>query len=75
MPPAKMSNVRIGAADQCPVGLRAPRSEMAQERCVLRHEVSEVCFNVFTEEEIKKLSVVRIVSSISYDRLGNPIKG
>jgi hypothetical protein len=48
---------------------------MAQERCVLRHEVSEVCFNVFTEEEIKKLSVVRIVSSISYDRLGNPIKG
>lgn len=52
-----------------------PLSEMAQERCVLRHEVSEVCFNVFTEEEIKKLSVVRIVSSISYDRLGNPIKG
>lgn len=41
----------------------------------MRHEVSEVCFNVFTEEEIKKLSVVRIVSSISYDRLGNPIKG
>lgn len=48
---------------------------MAQERCALRHEVKEVSFGVYTEEEIRKLSAVRIVSSISYDRLGNPIKG
>lgn len=45
------------------------------ERCVIRHDVSEVQFGVYKEEDIMRLSVVRVSTAATYDRLGNPLQG
>lgn len=42
---------------------------------MVRHDVREVGFGVYTEEEILKLSVVRVRTPATYDRLGNPLQG
>jgi DNA-directed RNA polymerase beta' subunit len=42
---------------------------------VVAHDVSEVSFGIYNDEEIKKLSVIRVVSPVTYDRLGNPLQG
>jgi hypothetical protein len=42
---------------------------------VLRHDMKDLTLSVYTEEEIRKLSVVRVVSSVTFDRLGNPLVG
>lgn len=45
------------------------------ERCIIRHDVSEVQFGVYKEEDILRLSVVRVSTAATYDRLGNPLQG
>ena len=41
----------------------------------ISHEVSNVGFSFYSSEEIEKLSVKRITSSIAFDSLNNPIPG
>lgn len=38
-------------------------------------EVDSLKFNVFSPEEIRKFSVCKITSSISFDSIGNPVSG
>lgn len=41
----------------------------------IRNEVKATAFGFYTPEEIRKISVKRIVTSASLDVLGNPIPG
>jgi hypothetical protein len=42
---------------------------------VIRDEVKATAFSFYTAEEIKKISVKRILTTASLDVLGNPIPG
>lgn len=47
---------------------------MEKERPVTL-EVDSLKFNVFSPEDIKKFSVCKITSTISFDSIGNPVTG
>jgi hypothetical protein len=42
---------------------------------IVRTEVTETAFGFYTDEDIKNLSVKRIISHISQDLLGNNLDG
>lgn len=42
---------------------------------VLRSEVEETQFGLYTDDDIRKISVCRIISPITKDALGNPLHG
>ena len=42
---------------------------------IVRSEVTETGFGFYTDDDIKKLSVMRIVSPVSQDLLGNNLEG
>jgi DNA-directed RNA polymerase beta' subunit len=42
---------------------------------VLRSEVEETQFGLYTDDDIRKLSVCRVISPITKDALGNPLHG
>jgi DNA-directed RNA polymerase I subunit RPA1 len=42
---------------------------------VIRDEVKATAFSFYTAEEVKKISVKRILTTASLDVLGNPIPG
>ena len=42
---------------------------------VIRSEVVETGFGLYSDEDIKRISVCRITSSVSNDQLGNPLQG
>lgn len=48
--------------------------QMEKERPVTL-EVDSLKFNVFSPEDIKKFSVCKITSTISFDSIGNPVTG
>ncbi|RHY34590.1 hypothetical protein DYB32_000813 [Aphanomyces invadans] len=49
--------------------------DAATDQSILRHEVSEVCFGFYSDDEIRDLSVKQITSRISFDTLKNPVLG
>jgi hypothetical protein len=42
---------------------------------IVRSEVTETGFGFYTDDDIKNLSVMRIVSPVSQDLLGNNLEG
>ncbi|KAF0775815.1 hypothetical protein AaE_000483, partial [Aphanomyces astaci] len=49
--------------------------DAATDQSILRHEVSEVSFGFYSDDEIRDLSVKQITSRISFDTLKNPVLG
>ncbi|CAK4067593.1 unnamed protein product [Aphanomyces euteiches] len=49
--------------------------DAATDQSILRHEVSEVTFGFYSDDEIRDLSVKQITSRISFDSLKNPVIG
>ncbi|CAM9118714.1 unnamed protein product [Sphacelaria rigidula] len=48
---------------------------MSHDRTVIRHAVQEIGFGFFTDEDIRRLSVKRITSPVTFDTLNNPLPG
>eukprot|EP00903_Cladosiphon_okamuranus_P015157 g14015.t1 len=48
---------------------------MSHDRTVIRHAVDEIGFGFLTDDEIRKLSVKRITSPVTFDTLNNPLPG
>lgn len=48
--------------------------QMQREKPVIL-EFDSLKFNVFSSEEIRKLSVCKITNTISFDSIGNPVSG
>lgn len=46
---------------------------LEMQNTVIRSEVSEVHFGLYSDEEIKRLSCCKIISPIAFDGLGNPL--
>ena len=46
-----------------------------QQPVVVRDEVHETKFGLFSEDEIRAISVCRVTSSVAYDALGNTLQG
>ena len=42
---------------------------------LVRHEVRETSFGLYSEKEIKSMSVCKITCSTTYDGLGNVLQG
>lgn len=47
----------------------------SHDRTVIRHAVDEIGFGFLSDEDIKKLSVKRITSPVTFDTLNNPLPG
>lgn len=48
---------------------------MSHDRTVIRHAVDEIGFSFFTDDDIRKLSVKRLTSPITFDTLNHPLPG
>lgn len=49
--------------------------DSATDQTILRHEVAEVAFGFYSDDEIRDLSVKQISSRLSFDALNNPVLG
>ncbi|OQR96429.1 DNA-directed RNA polymerase I subunit RPA1 [Thraustotheca clavata] len=49
--------------------------DASMDQTILRHEVSDVCFGFYSDDEIRALSVKQISSRVSFDSLKNPVIG
>ncbi|CBJ30250.1 RNA polymerase 1-4 RNA polymerase I large subunit [Ectocarpus siliculosus] len=48
---------------------------MSHDRTVIRHAVEEIGFGFLTDDDIRRLSVKRITSPVTFDTLNNPLPG
>jgi DNA-directed RNA polymerase beta' subunit len=48
---------------------------MANFNPIVRNEVIETSFSLYTDDDIRALSVCKIVSPVALDSLGNPLCG
>lgn len=49
--------------------------DSATDQTILRHEVMEVAFGFYSDDEIRNLSVKQLTSRLSFDSLNNPVVG
>jgi hypothetical protein len=46
-----------------------------QHSAIIRSEVSEVAFGLYTDVEIRRLSCCKVTSPVAFDALGNTLTG